>query len=59
MTFNLDNRMGFYAPCTWAGNARVGRDGKVTGGISDFNEEADLRPDNRDFIWILGYRRGV
>jgi hypothetical protein len=54
MTFNLDNRMAFYARVQWAGNARVGSDGKVTGGISDFSDEADLRVDNRAFIWMLG-----
>jgi hypothetical protein len=44
LTANLDNRMAYYARVQWAG----------AGKISDFAEEADLRADNRDFIWMLG-----
>ncbi len=44
----LDNRPSFYARMQWAG----------AGKISDFADEADMREDNRDFIWMLGGAAG-
>jgi hypothetical protein len=44
LSANLDNRMAYYARMQWAGSGKV----------SDFAEEADLRADNREFIWMLG-----
>jgi len=48
LTPNLDNRLAFYGRLQWAGNGK----------ISDFAEEADLRADNRDFVWMLGAAAG-
>lgn len=45
-SYNLDNRLAFYARTQYAGS----------GNISDFYDggEADLRTENRNFIWMLG-----
>ena len=44
--YNLDNRLSFYGRMQYANE----------GGIKEFYDggEADLRKDNRDFIWMLG-----
>ncbi len=49
-SFNLDNRLGFYARMQYAGSGK----------ISQFYDggEADLRTDNREFIWMLGAAGG-
>ena len=45
-SYNLDNRLSFYGRVQYANE----------GGIKEFYDggEADLRNDNRDFIWMLG-----
>jgi hypothetical protein len=48
MTPNLDNRLGYYGRMQWAGSGK----------LSDFADEADLRTDNRTFIWLLGGAMG-
>ncbi len=45
---NLDNRFAYYARTQWAGSGK----------ISEFADEADLRKDNSDFIWLLGAAGG-
>jgi hypothetical protein len=47
-TPNLDNRFAYYARTQWAG----------AGKISEFADEADLRKDNSEFIWLLGAAAG-
>jgi phosphate-selective porin OprO and OprP len=47
-TGSLDNRLGIYGRVNYAGS----------GVLKDFNDQPDLRPENRDFIWLAGLGLG-
>src|SRR5207248_2959826 len=47
-TANLDNRLGIYGRLNYAGSGK----------LKDFNDQPDLRQDNREFVWLAGLGLG-